>query len=226
MSARNVAAIAVLVSVLAGCSGSGSGPVRAGGPASPSPSAAVPTGSGPEDYPVKACRYLTVRDIAQMFPAAPGMRWQQQTDQPSPGECHWSMSGSTSDPHHPRDDLGLIISARAPQFGPAPPASEPTFDTVPPQLRDRVKAAVRRVRVGAAAGWFQPYYLAAPGSKVDTHLDLSVGQYDLSIYADTSAFDSQYQQVEDAATAGSDLAAAKKIAEAVIARLPAAPPPP
>ena len=215
--------IAVAIAVLASCS-SGSG--TSAGPAASTNASASATPTGQEDYPIAPCRFLTVRDIAAYFPAPAGWKWQQELNQPDPGECHWLITGSSTDTNHPRDDFGLVVAARAPQFGLAPPASEPNLDGVPADIRAKVSAGVRRITLGAASGWFNPYYQVQPGSKQDTHLDLAVGQYNLRIYADTSRFLSAYQRVEDAATAASDLAAAERIATAVIARLPAVPPPP
>lgn len=184
------------------------------------------TPTGVEDYLVKPCRYLAVRDVARFFPVPfTGLKWIQQQG-PDPGECHWVVNGSSNNTHWRRDDFGLIITARAPQYGLAPPPSEPDFANVPAQILAQVKAGVRQVHVGGASGWFNPYYQVAGGGRIATHLDLGVGQYNLKIYADTSYFDSQYQSVEDAATAASDLAAAEKIASAVLARLPAKPPAP
>jgi hypothetical protein len=210
--------------VLVGCSSSPSGP--AGQSHAASPTVAPSTPHGPREYLVAACRYFAVRDVVRLFPPPAGLKWQQEHDQQAAGECHWFTSGSSADTNRPRDDFAVIISATSPDFGPAPPASEPTYDDVPAQIRARVAAGVHAVHLGSASGWFEPSYLLSPGDKIASHLDLAGGQYNLVIYADTSHVGSQDPQVEDAATAASDLSAAEKIATAILPRLPAVPPPP
>lgn len=122
--------------------------------------------------------------------------------------------------------VAAFACARSPQFGQAPPPSEPDFTNVPPQILGQVKAGVRHVNVGAASGWFHQYYSVKASERSSTQLDLYVGQYNLLIYADTTLWGDHYQSVEGAASAASDFAAAAKIAATVIARLPAVPPPP
>ena len=217
-------ATVIAMTGLSSCSSASStstGPPPAAGSGTP-----TPTPSGVEDYLVKACRYFAVRDVVRMFPTPPGMKRLQQVG-PDAGECHWVLEGSlVGNEHRPRNEFGLIITARSPQYGAAPPASEPSLTNVPTATRAQVQAGIRQVHLGAATGWFQPYYSEGPGERAATHLDLSVGQYDLLIYADTTAWGDHYRQVEDSATANADLAAAEKIAAAVIARLPATPPAP
>ena len=222
---RRTGAVAAAVAALlvAGCSSSSSPAAGPAPNASGSPSA---TPTGVEDYLLKPCRYFAISDVTRLFPTPPGMKRIQQIG-PDAGECHWVLSGTlVGNEHRPRNDFGLVIAARAPQYGRPAGASEPDFTNVPPRILAQVKAGVRRVHVGAASGWFHPYYSMGPGERSDTQLDLSIGQYNLLIYADTTSWGDQYRQVEDGATAASDLAAAEKIATVVIARLPAVPPPP
>lgn len=225
---RNTALVVVIVTAVAlpavaSCSTSSGGSARPAQTVSRTPSA---TPTGVEDYLVKPCRYFTLSDVVHMFPTPPGMKRRQEVG-PDSGECHWFLNGTIAgNEQRPRDEFGLVIAARAPQYGPPPPPSEPDFANVPPKSLAQVKAGVRRVHVGAASGWFHPYYDIGGGQRSATQLDLSVGQYNLLIYADTVLWGNQYGSVEDAATAASDLAAAEKIATTVIARLPATPPPP